>query len=103
MPRPAALQKYWDEHPETAAKLGRPSLKYPHRGSVEDQADWFKRQFLKLADAESDPKEKAALLKLAFGTLKKAEGGGDDPTKAFREELVRKTADLRAKKEEADA
>ena len=104
MPRPAALQKYWDEHPDMVKRVGRKagipdSTTFPEHASQDEQERWFRRQFLHLAKNETDPKEKAALLRMAYQTLPKRTAGktAPDATEEHRQ-LLGKIADAQEKR-----
>lgn len=65
---PEAFQRYWDAHPERwhQRNSGRPRYKFPKKGTPQQQAIWFRDEFLKLADKIKEPRERAALLAHAF-------------------------------------
>jgi hypothetical protein len=73
MPRPAALQKWFDEHPD-AKPGGRPpgpSKMFPRHGNAQEQRIWFRDEYLRLAAAEKDAQKKARLLDKAAKLLPK--------------------------------
>ena len=117
MPRSEALQKWWDKNgnPQPFAPGKRHSNPepppFPDEGSADEKAQWYIEQFRHLArNARLKGKTQLAanLLQKAFAAemrleAAKAKGGGEGEKEEFRRELERKTADLRAKKGEADA
>ena len=88
---PAHLEAWWCEHPERWCQRHRHSHGFPADGTQGQQIDWFRRQFLKLADKVSSTndrrealklKHQGEFLKLAFmATLKgqNADGHYDPP------------------------
>src|SRR6516165_1347300 len=91
MPMPAHLEAWWQEHPERWSRRHRYYHRFPADGSFGKQIDWFRRQFLKLADKASSPKERGEFLKLTFRvTLKNQNTGGpDEAMTQYREHLER--------------
>jgi hypothetical protein len=74
-----------------AQRVGRPKYRFPEHATPEEQMKWLRREFLKCVEKESDPKERAGLLKNVLLTLKPIRGSksGDDPNEAYREHLAR--------------
>ena len=71
MAMPAHLEAWCREHPERRSERPRHAHGFPADGSLGQQIDWFRHQFLKLADKASSTKERGEFLKLAFmATLK---------------------------------
>ena len=78
---PAHLEAWWREHPERWSQRPKHSHGFPADGTQGEQIDWFRRQFLKLADKVSSTdnrrealklKHQGEFLKLAFmATLKR--------------------------------
>jgi hypothetical protein len=66
MAMPAHLEAWWREHPERWSQRHRHHRGFPADGSLHKQIDWFRRQFLKLAEKASTTKELGEFLKLAF-------------------------------------
>jgi len=96
---PAHLEAWWQEHPERWSRRHRYYHRFPADGSFGKQIDWFRRQFLKLADKASSPKERGEFLKLAFtATLKGGDAGNSDQTLAqYCEHLKRMLAEQQAR------
>jgi hypothetical protein len=76
MPMPAHLEAWWREHPERWSQRQRHGHGFPAEGSLGQQIDWFRRQFLKLADKASSTKERGEFLRLAFMATLKGENAG---------------------------
>jgi hypothetical protein len=91
MAMPAHLEAWWREHPERWSQRPRHAHGFPADGTTGQQIDWFRRQFLKLADKASSTKERGDFLKLAFMATLKGENarGSDDATEQYREYLER--------------
>jgi len=106
MPRPEALERYWNEHPDMAQRVGRrpepPRPEFPENGTLVEQEQWFRREFLRLAKGEKDAKEKAALLRLAYQTLPKRNGKAAGDAGDMYAEHLRKLAEASEKKLEAE-
>jgi hypothetical protein len=66
MPMPPHLEACWREHPERWSQRQRHAHGFPAEGNLGQRIDWFRRQFLKLADKASSTKERVEFLKLAF-------------------------------------
>jgi hypothetical protein len=60
MAMPALLEEWWREHPERWSQRHRHARGFPAEGSLEQQIDWFRRRFLKLADEASSIKDQHA-------------------------------------------
>jgi hypothetical protein len=89
MAMPAHLEAWWREHPEHWRQRHRHSHGFPADGSLSKQIDWFKQQFLKLADKASTTKERGEFLKLAFmATLKGENALGADEVEAQDQEQM---------------
>ena len=84
---PAHLEAWWRAHPERWSQRPRHAHGFPADGSVGQQIDWFRRQFLKLADKASSTKERGDFLKLAFMSTLKGENarGADDAMAQYAE------------------
>jgi hypothetical protein len=82
---PAHLKAWWREHPERWSQRPRHAQGFPADGSLGQQIDWFRRQFLKLADKASSTKERGEFLKLAFMAILKGENArsSDDATEQY--------------------
>ena len=104
MPRPAQLQKYWDEHPEMLGKTGagRKRRDFPETGTLTEQLRWMRQEFLKCANEIIEPVERASLLKHVLLTIKVPKAGpATDPKAAYAEHLA-KLAEAQEKKLEAE-
>ena len=84
---PAHLEAWWREHPERWGQRHRHTHGFPADGTTGQQIDWFRRQFLKLADKASSTKEQGEFLKLAFMATLKGENarGADDAMAQYAE------------------
>jgi hypothetical protein len=91
MAMPAHLEAWWREHPERWSQRPRHAHGFPADGTTGQQIDWFRRQFLKLADKASSTKERGDFLKLAFMATLKGENarGADDAMAQYQEHLAR--------------
>jgi hypothetical protein len=80
MPMPPQLAEWWRANPHRWKERRPRSARFPDEGSRSQQFAWFQRQFLKLADEASSPKERAGFLKLALSATLKglAIGHSDD-------------------------
>jgi hypothetical protein len=104
MAMPAHLEAWWREHPERWSQRPRHAHGFPADGTTGQQIDWFRRQFLKLADKASSTKERGDFLKLAFmATLKGENACGADDAMAQYQEFNRITERQMAKFEEGRA
>ena len=101
---PAHLEAWWREHPERWSQRQRHAHGFPAEGSLGQQIDWFRRQFLKLADKASSTKERGEFLKLAFmATLKGRNTSSPDEALAqYREYLDRMGEQAAARFEEGE-
>ena len=98
---PAHLEAWWREHPERWNQRHRHYHGFPADGTLREQTDWYRQQFLKLADKASSTRERGKYLKLAFmATLKGgATENADDSVEAeYREHLARMMASQEARK-----
>jgi hypothetical protein len=94
---PAHLEAWWREHPERWSQRPRHAHGFPADGSLGQQIDWFRHQFLKLADKASSTKERGEFLKLAFMATLKGENAfasdgamalyGEQPGERARQKL----------------
>jgi hypothetical protein len=91
MPMPAHLEAWWREHPERWSQRHRHAHGFPADGTTGQQIDWFRRQFLKLADKASSTKERGEFLKLAFMATLKGDAAfrSDDALQQYMVELNR--------------
>jgi hypothetical protein len=64
---------------------------FPADGGLSKQIDWFRQQFLKIADKASSTKERGEFLKLAFMATLKGENalGSDGAMEQYAEHLGR--------------
>jgi hypothetical protein len=86
---PAHLEAWWREHPERWSERPRHAHGFPADGTTGQQIDWFRRQFLKLADKASSTKERGDFLKLAFmATLKGENAFAADEMEAQAQEQM---------------
>jgi hypothetical protein len=113
MAMPAHLEAWWREHPERWKQRHRHAHGFPADGTTGQQIDWFRRQFLKLADKVSSTndrreavklKHQGEFLKLAFmATLKRQnEDDRDDVPQQYAEFRMRqdeKNGEARARRE----
>jgi hypothetical protein len=113
MAMPAHLEAWWREHPERWSERPRHAHGFPADGTTGRQIDWFRRQFLKLADKVGSTedrrdalklKHQGEFLKLAFmATLKGENARGPDDAMAQYHEFNRITERQMAKFEEGRA
>jgi hypothetical protein len=91
---PAHLEAWWREHPERWSQRHRHAHGFPVEASLGQQIDWFRRQFLRLADKASSTKERGEWLKLAFMATLKGENvrDSDDVMQQYAEHLHRELA-----------
>lgn len=61
MAMPPWLEQWWKEHPERYGQRHRYVHRFPADGTLREQVDWFRLQFLKLADKASSDKERGQL------------------------------------------
>jgi hypothetical protein len=87
MALPAQLEAWWREHPERWSQRHRHAHGFPAAGTRGRQIDWFRRQFLKLADKASSTKKRGDFLRLAFMATLKGENarGSDDAMAQYAE------------------
>jgi hypothetical protein len=84
---PAHLEAWCREHPERRSERPRHAHGFPADGSLGQQIDWFRHQFLKLADKASSTKERGEFLKLAFmATLKGENAFASDEAALYGEQ-----------------
>jgi hypothetical protein len=102
---PAHLEVWWREHPERWGQRHRHSRGFPANGTQGQQIDWFRRQFLRLADKASSTKERGEFLKLAFMATLKGENarGADAAMQQYMEEVNRVGEQAAARFREASA
>ena len=95
---PAQLEAWWREYPERWSQRQRHAHGFPAEGSRGQQIDWFRRQFLRLADKASSTKEQGEFLKLAFMATLKGEnaGGSAEATEQYAANLSLRLASLEA-------
>ena len=91
MAMPSHLEAWWCELPERWSQRHRHSHGFPADGTQGQQIDWFRRQFLKLAEKASSTndrrqalklKHQSEFLKLAFmstSRVQNADGRDDAP------------------------
>jgi hypothetical protein len=95
MAMPAHLEEWWRQHPERWSQRHRHYRGFPADGPLNKQIDWFRRQFLKLADKASTTKERGEFLKLAFMATLKGEGTGASDEARYRDYLVEQELEAR--------
>jgi hypothetical protein len=86
------ISKHGGENdPERWSQRPRHAHGFPADGTTWQQIDWFRRQFLKLADKASRTKERGDFLRLAFMATLKGESAfaADEMEAQAREQLER--------------
>ena len=94
MPMPAHLEAWWREHPKRWSQRRRHAHGFPAEGSRGQQIDWFRRQFLKLADKALSAKERGDWLKMAFMATLKGEDKSSDSQTQYIQYLTQKIEEL---------
>jgi hypothetical protein len=104
---PAQLEAYWRAHPERWTQRPRHYHGFPAKGTQRERIDWFRGEFLKLAEEvlrTKNPgeiqrlKQRGEFLKLAFTATLKGEnaGGSDEAMDQYAAYLSRRLASLEA-------